>query len=91
MTSGTETGLSYQGEISDGLMGWAGRDVAMSLRSRTLTADDLESRDVLLQTEPEKGQGRIVVTLGDILKFVLFFFACFLISFLVSGWLLGFL
>ena len=63
----------------------------MSLRSRTSTADDVESHDVLLQTEPEKFQGRVVVTLGDILKFVLFFFVCFLISFLVGGWLLGFL
>jgi hypothetical protein len=57
----------------------------MRLRSRTSTAD------VILQTEPEKVQGRIVVTLGDILKFVLFFFVCFSISFLVGGWLLGFL
>lgn len=63
----------------------------MSSRSRTSTADDVESHNVLLPTEPEKVQGRIVVTLGDILKFALFFFVCFLISFLAGGWLLGFL
>lgn len=62
----------------------------MSSGSRTSTANDVESHDMLPQTESKKAPGRIVVTLGDILKFALFFFV-FLISFLVGGWLLGFL
>jgi hypothetical protein len=63
----------------------------MSLRSCTSTADHVESHDVLPQTQPKKAPGRIMVTLGDILKFALFFFACFLISFLIGGRLFGFL
>jgi len=62
----------------------------MRLRSRTLTADNVESRTLLLKEDSGKFQGGIVVTLGDILKFALFFFICFLISLLVGGWLLGF-
>ena len=91
MTVGTETGLSYQGNSSDGLIDWVGRDVAMSLRSRTSTADDVESRHVVVETLPDEFQGGVVVTLEETLNFALFFFVCFLISFLVGGWLLGFL
>jgi hypothetical protein len=62
----------------------------MRLRSRTPTADDVESHEVLMQKESDKFQGGLVVTLGDILKFSLFFFICVLISLLVGGWLLGY-
>jgi hypothetical protein len=62
----------------------------MSLRDHTQTGDNAESRDVLLRKNLDAVQGGIVVTLGDILKFALFFIICFLISLLASRWLLGY-
>lgn len=60
------------------------------------TEINLVSPNVLLTRNSDGAQGDIVVTLGGIFKFALFFIICLLISILVTGisimatgWVLG--
>ncbi len=54
------------------------------------TDDNVGSPNLLLTKNSDAAQGTIVVTLGDILKFALFFIIFFLISILATGWILGY-
>jgi hypothetical protein len=67
----------------------AEREVFMSLRN-CQTEDDVEARNVLQRNTPDAVQGNFVVTLGDILKFALFFIICFLIAIAAADWLLAY-
>ena len=62
----------------------------MTLRNCTQTEDNVESRNVLLRSNSDAVRRTIVVTLGDILKFALFFIICFLISIAAIEWLLSY-
>jgi hypothetical protein len=60
------------------------------------TQINFESPKLLLTKNSDGAQGAIVVTLGGILKFALFFIICLLfsilvtgISIMVTGWVLG--
>ena len=54
------------------------------------TEDNVESPNLLMTKKSNAARGTIVVTLGDILKFALFFIICFPISIAATESLLSY-